>query len=106
MVGCGYLNMWSMVLSVDLYPWHWLRPVTQCLMWQSGSHLCMSLQVCIRLLSGRLQWTELMEVQLMVLIMVADRVFIFHVLRLSWNLVCIIVKCLHIMCCDPGLLNV
>ena len=68
MVGCGHLSMWSIVSLVDVHPGHWLMPVMWCLIWPNGSHPCIILQVCIRLVSDRVRGTEFMDAQLTVLI--------------------------------------
>ncbi len=77
MVGCGHLSMWSIVSLVDVHPGHWLMPVTWCLMWPSGSHLCIILQVCIRLIPERFHRTELIDAQLTVLIVSVDHEYLF-----------------------------
>ncbi len=83
MVGCGHLSMWSIVSSVDVHPGHWLMPVTWCLIWPIGSHPCIILQVCIRLVSGRVHRTELMDAQLTILIVSVNHEYWFIIYVVS-----------------------
>jgi len=75
--------MWSIVSLVDVHPGHWLMPVTWCLIWPNGSHPCIILQVCIRLVLERLRWTELMDAQLTVLIVLVNHEYLFIIYVIS-----------------------
>jgi len=71
------LSMWSIVSLVDVHPGHWLMPVMWCLIWPNGSHSCIILQVCIRLVSDRVHRTEFMDAQLTVLIVSVVHEYLF-----------------------------
>ncbi len=77
MVGYGHLSMWSIVSFVDVHPGHWLMPVMWCLISPSGSHPFIILQVCIRLVLGRVRRTEFMDAQLTVLIVLVNHEYLF-----------------------------
>ena len=87
-VGCGHLSIWSIVLTVEAHPGHWLVPVMWCLIWPVGSHPCIILHVCIFLVSGRLRRTELIDAQLIVLIVSFDHEYLFFMYVISAEVRC------------------
>ena len=80
--------MWSIVSLVDVHPGHWLMPVMWCLIWPNRNHLCIILQVCIRLVSERFRQTELMDAQLTVLIVLVYHEYLFFVYVVSAGVRC------------------
>jgi hypothetical protein len=88
MVGCGHWSIWLIVSSVKAHPGYWLVPEMWCLIWPIWSHLCIILHVCIRLVLGRLRWTELIDAQLIVLIVSFDHEYLFFMYVVSARVQC------------------
>ena len=69
-------------------------------MWPNGSHSCIILQVCIHLVLERLCWTELMDAQLTVLIVLVDDEYLFIIYIVSAGVWC---ASFFVVCRDPRL---